>query len=235
MLLFDRERRGILSDLRQLGLGSISKILKFEDITSVEVGGEPYAFVFPRNMQELEKVMEYIMKQEIPFWIVGNGTKLLVKDGKLSRLVISLNRFDFQSEKNGRSDFTLTLGAGVSLQFVVAYGIKKGLEGVEKIRREWDLPVPKDAKSVIAYYTNLILKELKIGDAFADFYPIVKKYVQYKLFNTKADIDDPRVLYQLSRPEVQKKLVKLFVDTFKDLTFTEREPERIDTIKLSDT
>ncbi len=109
------------------------------------------------------------------------------------------------------------------------------LEGVEKIRREWDLPVPKDAKSVIAYYTNLILKELKIGGAFADFYPIVKKYVQYKLFNTKADIDDPRVLYQLSRPEVQEKLVKLFVDTFKDLTYTEREPERIDTIKLSDT
>ncbi|KUK24566.1 MAG: hypothetical protein XD58_1442 [Thermotoga sp. 50_1627] len=108
------------------------------------------------------------------------------------------------------------------------------LEGVERIRRKWDLPVPKDAKSVIAYYTDLILKELKITGAFASFYPIVKKYVQEKLFDTVVNIDDPRVLYNLSKPSVQEKLVRLFVDTFKDLTFFEREPEKMDTIKLSD-
>ncbi|KUK30277.1 MAG: type restriction enzyme [Thermoanaerobacter sp.] len=109
------------------------------------------------------------------------------------------------------------------------------LEGVERIKRKWDLPVPKDSKSVIAYYTDLILKELKIGGAFASFYPLVKKYVQEKLFDVKVDITDPRVLYNLSRTEVQEKLVKLFVEAFKEMTFTEREPEKMDLIKLSDT
>jgi len=109
------------------------------------------------------------------------------------------------------------------------------LKGVEVIKRKWDLPVPQDSKSVIAYYTDQILKQLKIGGAFASFYPLVKKYVIEKLFGEEVNLDDPRVLYKLSSPEVQEQLIKLFVGAFKDMTFVEREPEKGDFIKLSDT
>jgi len=109
------------------------------------------------------------------------------------------------------------------------------LTGVEVIKRKWDLPVPKDSMSVIAYYTDQILKQLKIGQAFSAFYPVVKKYVTEKLFAEKVDLDDPRVLYMLSEFEIKRKLIDLFVQQFKDMTFTEREPEKRDTIKLSDT
>ncbi len=98
---------------------------------------------------------------------------------------------------------------------------------------------PKDPKAVISYYTDKILKQLKITGAFASFYPLVKKYVEEKLFTPKIDLNNPkdsyRVLYQLSSPEVQQKLISLFVDAFKDMAFTEREPQKEDTIKLSDT
>jgi type III restriction enzyme len=109
------------------------------------------------------------------------------------------------------------------------------LKGMEVIRRKWDLPVPQDSKSVIAYYTDQILKQLKIGGAFATFYPLVKKYVIEKLFSEPINLDDPRVLYKLSLPEVQEQLIKLFVEAFKDMTFIEKEPEKKDFIKLSNT
>jgi len=109
------------------------------------------------------------------------------------------------------------------------------LKGMEVIKRRWDLPVPQDSKSVIAYYTDQILKQLKIGGAFASFYPLVKSYVVEKLFTEEVDLEDPRVLYKLSSPEVQEQLINVFVGAFKDMTFTEREPEKKDTIKLSDT
>ncbi len=109
------------------------------------------------------------------------------------------------------------------------------LKGMEVIKRKWDLPVPQDSKSVIAYYTDQILKQLKIGGAFASFYPVIKKYVVKKLFTEKVDLEDPRVLYKLSSPDVQEQLINLFVTAFRDMTFTEREPEKRDTIKLSDT
>jgi len=109
------------------------------------------------------------------------------------------------------------------------------LKGIEVIKRKWDLPVPQDSKSVIAYYTDRILNQLKIGGAFASFHPMVKKYVVEKLFADKIDLEDPRVLYQLSSPPVQEKLINLFVNSFKDKTFAEREPEFKDFIKLLDT
>jgi len=109
------------------------------------------------------------------------------------------------------------------------------LKGMEVIKRKWDLPVPQDSKSVIAYYTDQILKQLKIGGAFASFYPVVKRYVEEKLFTEKVDLEDPRVLYKLSSPEVQEQLISLFVNAFRDMTFTEREPEKRDVIRLSDT
>ena len=109
------------------------------------------------------------------------------------------------------------------------------LKGMEVIKRKWDLPVPQDSKSVIAYYTDQILKQLKISGAFVSFYPLIKKYAVEKLFTEKIDLEDPRVLYKLSSPEVQEQLINLFVNAFKKMTFTEREPEKKDTIKLSDT
>lgn len=109
------------------------------------------------------------------------------------------------------------------------------LKGMEVINRKWDLPVPQNSGGVITYYTDQILKQLKIGSAFASFYPLVKKYVIEKLFTEKVDLEDPRVLYKLSSPEVQEQLINLFVNAFKDMTFAEREPEEKDVVKLSDT
>ncbi len=109
------------------------------------------------------------------------------------------------------------------------------LEGMEVVRRRWDLPVPQDSKSVIAYYTDQILRQLKIDGAFASFYPLVKRYVMERLFTDRVELDDPRVLYMLSSPEVRERVINLFVDGFRDMTFTEREPTKKDTIKISDT
>ncbi len=107
------------------------------------------------------------------------------------------------------------------------------LKGMEVIKRKWDLPVPQDSKSVIAYYTQIILKQLKIPNAFASFNLLVKRYVIERLFNEEIDLEDPRILYQLSTQEIQEKLVKLFVNTLRNMTFTEREPVKTDILKLS--
>jgi type III restriction enzyme len=113
------------------------------------------------------------------------------------------------------------------------------LKGMEVIHKKWDLPVPKDPKAVISYYTDKILKQLKLTGAFATFYPIVKRYVEEKLFTQKIDLnnlqDSYRVLYQISSPEIQQKLISLFVEAFREMTFTEREPEKEDVINLSAT
>jgi len=109
------------------------------------------------------------------------------------------------------------------------------LTGMEVIKRKWNLPVPQDPKSVIAYYSHKILTQLSIGGAFANFHPIVKRYVIEKLFTEKVDLEDPRVLYGLSSIGVQEKLIVLFVNTLRDKTFIKRKPTKKSVIKLSKT
>ena len=102
-------------------------------------------------------------------------------------------------------------------------------------KRNWDLPVPQDVKSVIAYYTGRILNELKLSNMFADLYPIVKDYVQRKLFDHEVSLEDLRVLFQISEPEVEDRIINTFVENLKDLAFTEREASKFDRIMISET
>lgn len=128
---FDEERRGIISDLNRLKIES--RIIKFSDVSHVGVGGEPLAFAFPKNVEELKKLMEYVMLREVPFWIVGNSTKLLVRDGKIPLLSIALNKLDKQEFKDQRDCYILKVGSGVSLPYIIACGIKYGFQFVEVI------------------------------------------------------------------------------------------------------
>jgi len=116
----------------------------------------------------------------------------------------------------------------------IAYEARDTVKNIKMIEREWRLPVPRNSGSVIAYYTDIIRRNLKLPSSFADFYPLVKDYVINKLFNKKVDLDNPDVLYTLSSLQVQTQLVNLFVERFKDLTFKEQEVKKVGLKRVSD-
>jgi len=99
----------------------------------------------------------------------------------------------------------------------------------------------KDSESLKSYKTIMSPirgpnhKELNLSNMFADLYPIVKEYIEKRLFDQEVNLEDPRVLFQISEPELQDKLIKTFVDNLKDLAFTDREATIFDRIRLSDT
>jgi len=108
------------------------------------------------------------------------------------------------------------------------------LKDVVVVEKEWNLPVPEDSRSVIAYYTDRILNELRLpcSTNFEALYPLVKNYVVDKMFEEKVSLDDPRVLYALSEPQTEQALVNLFVERLRNLTFVEQEPELLKYIDL---
>ena len=119
--------------------------------------------------------------------------------------------------------------------FKTTYRAVDMITGAVQVERNWDLPVPQDVKSVIAYYTGRILNELNLSNMFADLYPIVKDYIQGKLFDQEVSLEDPRVLFQISEPEIEDRIINTFVENLKDLAFTEREASKFDRIMISET
>src|SRR5699024_5206902 len=56
--------------------------------TYTELGGTAEYFVTPVTYEQVEKVVKFANKEQIPFMLLGNGSKLIIKDGGIRGNVI---------------------------------------------------------------------------------------------------------------------------------------------------
>lgn len=97
--------------------------------TTMKVGGNCDAIVFPNSVDEIKKIIEYCKKQNIKYYVIGNGSNLLVKDEGIHALIIKIgNKFN---EININDDDTITATAGVSMPAISQLAKKSYLSGLE--------------------------------------------------------------------------------------------------------
>lgn len=96
--------------------------------TSLKIGGPSKYFVELRNIKELTDVIELAKKENLDFFILGEGTNVLFCDEGFSGLVIQLKgefeNFSIRGEE-------VTAGAGVKLNDLVEKMARRGLAGLE--------------------------------------------------------------------------------------------------------
>ncbi len=95
--------------------------------TSFRAGGDAAWFVVPETTDELKAVLAACKKAAAPWYVVGNGSNLLVSDRGYPGVIISTEKFD-TLEIEGE---TVTAGAGVLLSKVANQAYKAGLTGFE--------------------------------------------------------------------------------------------------------
>ena len=96
--------------------------------TSMKVGGSADSLFFPRNVDELKKVVRYARRKKIPLLVLGKGTNLVVRDKGVRGWVVNLT----QGMKKIRMDGEIVEAeAGLPLQRLVQFSIQKGLTGLE--------------------------------------------------------------------------------------------------------
>ena len=93
-----------------------------------------------------------------------------------------------------------------------------------------------DYQSVIGYFAQIIMKELRLVSGYDVLYGKVKSFVRDELFDRTVDLDSPNTLRNLSETPVTKTLVETFKRAINDLTVRDRGDAEIrDTIKLRQT
>ena len=96
--------------------------------TSFKTGGNADIFVSPANENELKKVISILKNENIPTFIIGNGSNLLVKDKGIRGAVIHIGKgFSYISTNDGK----ITAGAGCLLSVIASLALKNGLTGFE--------------------------------------------------------------------------------------------------------
>jgi UDP-N-acetylmuramate dehydrogenase len=84
--------------------------------------------LFPKNVDELRKVVRCARQKNIPYLILGKGTNLVVRDKGIQGWVISLTQGMKKIRMEGE---VLEAEAGLSLQRLVQFSIQKELKGLE--------------------------------------------------------------------------------------------------------
>jgi len=93
-----------------------------------------------------------------------------------------------------------------------------------------------DYRSVIGYFAQTIMKDLKLVSGYDVLYGKVKAFVQDDLFDQSVVLEDPNTLRNLSEPTATKTLIETFKKAINTLTVQDKGDAEIrDTIKLRQT
>ncbi|MCK1281798.1 DEAD/DEAH box helicase family protein [Bradyrhizobium sp. 61] len=93
-----------------------------------------------------------------------------------------------------------------------------------------------DYRSVLGYFTQTIMKDLRLVSGYDVLYGKVKAFVQSELFEREVELDSPNTLRNLSELAATKTLIENFKKAINALTVRDRGDAEIrDTIKLRQT
>ena len=98
--------------------------------TSFKVGGNADVFVKIRNVKELKEVLKIIKEERLPFFIMGNGSNLLVKDNGIRGIVLKIELDKIEIDKK-EEYYYIKVGAGVKLMAFARRLLREEIEGFE--------------------------------------------------------------------------------------------------------
>ena len=93
-----------------------------------------------------------------------------------------------------------------------------------------------DYRSVIGYFAQTIIREMRLVSGYDVLFGKIKAFVQTEMFDRAVELEEPNTLRNLSEITATKKLTETFKKAINDLTIQNVNGAEIrDTIKLSDT
>ena len=98
--------------------------------TSFKIGGDADVFIYVNNIESLKIILGLITTENIPYFIIGNGTNLLVADDGFRGIVLNLQHGLKYIEIN-KEENTIYCEVGVPLNKVCVCALQNNLSGLE--------------------------------------------------------------------------------------------------------
>lgn len=96
--------------------------------TTFRVGGEAACLIKVSDREELSKLIKFLRQTEHDFFLIGNGSNLLVSDNGYEGVIVKLSG-EFEEIKS--DGLKIVAGAGASLARVAKTAMSEGLSGME--------------------------------------------------------------------------------------------------------
>lgn len=139
-LVYDVRRNQVVcmeKNMNQILYNELLKIMSEEQVkteepmknhTTFRVGGPAEFFVMPRTAEEVKKVIDLCRRESFPYYIIGNGSNLLVSDQGYRGVVLQIYKemSYIEIEEN-----VVVAQAGALLSAIANKALENGLTGFE--------------------------------------------------------------------------------------------------------
>ena len=121
-----------LDTLKGIFQGEVGFDIPMKEHTGLAIGGPADVFLRPEEPLSIRNLMVTLKKKGVPFFTLGGGTNVLIRDGGMEGVVLSLKEFGrVEVLKEGDTCAELFVEAGVPLQKLVNFCKEHGYSGIE--------------------------------------------------------------------------------------------------------
>ncbi len=96
--------------------------------TTFKIGGNAEMFVVANRVEDLKAVLKICKENEIPLFVIGKGSNLLISDDGMKGVVVAL---DGEFKDISVKENTIACGAGLNLAKLCTFALSNSLSGLE--------------------------------------------------------------------------------------------------------
>ncbi len=137
-------------------MDGVRGVVKFNEplqkYTSFRIGGPADVWVEPADVDDVCRVVKQAHGAKVPLFVLG-GTNLLVRDGGIRGIVMSLGRMRTIRQE---PDHVLYAEGGVGMPTLIGYAVRRGLSGLE-----WGAGIPGTVAGCVVMNAGTRLGEMK--------------------------------------------------------------------------
>jgi UDP-N-acetylmuramate dehydrogenase len=120
--------------------------------TSFKIGGPADVLVEPADVEDVARLVKKAHANRVPLFVLG-GTNVLIRDGGVRGVVISLSRLRAIREEPGQVVYA---EGGVGMPTLIGYAVRRGLAGME-----WGAGIPGTVAGCVVMNAGTRLGEMK--------------------------------------------------------------------------
>lgn len=143
-----RDLRAAVAGIR----GEVRFDAPLQDWTSFHIGGPADALVIPADIEDLSRLVGQARAAKVPIFVLG-GTNLLIRDGGIRGLVVSLSRLNAIRDE---PDAVVYAEGGVGMPTLMKHAISRSLTGLE-----WAAGIPGTVGGSVVMNAGTRLGEMR--------------------------------------------------------------------------
>lgn len=111
----------------------IEQNVSLHKFTTFKIGGLARYFCRIGSIDDLSEAFDFANTRDLPIFILGGGSNILISDEGFSGLVIKIELKGISFEKNSNDEINITVAAGENWDSFVQYAVENNLYGIENL------------------------------------------------------------------------------------------------------